>query len=137
MVMKFSILAILTTFLFVGCQTQVPAPTENTDQSLTFDKNEEDEYDLVVFDAEYDVFLMTIARPENFYSENYYKMKNDQYVNVWNSRHSQPMRFDPDLYAVQINYDPKINYGLKLEYKLYNFFKFIEWKYKVNLDFGG
>lgn len=135
--MKFSILAILTTFLFVGCQTQAPAPTENKDQSLTFDKNEEDEYDLVVFDSQYDVFLMTIARPENFYSENYYKMKNDQYVNVWNNRHAQPFRFDPDLYAVQINYDPKINYGIKLEYKLYNFFKFIEWKYKVNLDFGG
>lgn len=135
--MKFSILAILSTILFVCCQTQAPAPTENKDQSLTFDKNEEDEYDLIVFDAQYDVFLMTIARPQNFYSENYYKMKNDQYVNVWNNRHAQPLRFDPDLYAVHINYDPKINYGINLEYKLYNFFKFIEWKYKVNLDFGG
>lgn len=135
--MKFSILAIFFTILFVACQTQAPAPTENPENSLTFEKNDEDQYDILVFDSQYDVYLMTIARPESFYSENYYKMKNQQYVNVWNNRHAQPLRFDPDLYAVQIDYNPRTNYGLKLEYKLYNFFKFIEWKYKVNLEFGG
>ncbi len=135
--MKFSILAIFWTILFVSCQTQPPAPTENSDNSLTFEKNEEDEYDIIVLDPQYDVYLMTIARPESYYSENYYKMKNQQFVNTWNNRHSQPFRYDTDLYAVRIDYDPKTNYGLKLEYKLYNFFKFIEWKYKVNLSFGG
>ena len=135
--MKFSILAILLTFFFVSCQTQAPAPTENSDNSMTFEKNEEDEYDIVVFDSQYDVYLMSIARPEGYYSEQYYKMKNEQYVNVWNNRHAQPLRYDPDLYSVQIDYDPNTDYGLKLEYKLYNFFQFIEWKYKVNLNFGG
>lgn len=135
--MKFSILAIFLTILFVGCKTQVPAPSKDADNKMTFEKNEEDQYDILVFDSQYDMYLMTIARPESFYSEQYYKMKNQQYVNVWNNRHAQTLRFDPDLYAVQIDYNPRTNYGLKLEYKLYNFFKFIEWKYKVNLEFGG
>ena len=72
----------------------------------------------------------------NYYSENYYKNKNQVYVTEWNIRHSQPFRYDPDFYAVRIDYNPNMKYGIKLEYKLYNFFEFIKWKYKVDLNFG-
>jgi len=135
--MKFSIIAALLVFFISGCTTtKVPAPSDTSENSLNFEKNEEDEYDIIVFDPQYDVYLNTTAKPKNFYSENYYKNKNRFYVNEWNLRHSQPFSYDPDLYAVHIDYQPNVDYGLTLEYKLYNFFKFIEWKYKVNLGFG-
>ena len=104
--------------------------------SLTFEKNEEDEYDIIVMDTQYDYFLKSMAKPMNFYSEEYYRNKNMQYVSEWNIRVSQPFRYDPNFYSMRIDYNPAVNYGLNLEYKLYNFFQFIKWKYKVNLDFG-
>ena len=125
----------LILLLFQSCSTNVSVNKDES--SLTFEKNEEEEYDIIVFDPQYDVYLKTIARPQSYFSEEYYKMKNQQYVTSWNLRHSQPLQYNPDLYMVRIDYEPNTYYGLNLEYKLYNFFKFIEWKYKVNLNFAG
>ena len=121
-------------FLWTSCST--PLPDAKQEHSIAFEKvAEEDEYDLVVFDTQYDLFLRTQAKPMNFYSESYYRTKNQRYVNEWNYRSSQPMQYNSDIYTFRIDYDSSIPYGLNLEYKLYNFFKFIEWKYKVNLEF--
>lgn len=120
--------------LLLGCTTKVPPTTESN--SLSFEKNEEDEYDIIVLDPQYESYLASIARPMNFYSESYYKNRNQFYVTEWNIRHSQPFNYDPDFYAVRIDYEPNTDYGIKLEYKLYNFFEFIKWKYKVDLNFG-
>lgn len=126
---------IITILLILSsCATQ--APIKSATDTLSFEKNEEEEYDIIVLDTEYNMYLMSIAKPMNFYSEEYYKNKNIFYVSEWNSRVSQPFRFDPNFYSMRIDYNPSENYGLKLEYKLYNYFQFINWKYKVNLDFG-
>ncbi|MET3731149.1 DUF6146 family protein [Moheibacter stercoris] len=126
---------IITILLILSsCATQ--APIKSATDTLSFEKNEEEEYDIIVLDTEYNMYLMSIAKPMNFYSEEYYKNKNIFYVSEWNSRVSQPFRFDPNFYSMRIDYNPTENYGLKLEYKLYNYFQFINWKYKVNLDFG-
>ena len=117
-----------------SCGTNLPNQSETG--SLSFEKNEEDEYDIIVLDPQYESYLASIARPMHFYSENYYKSKNRIYVNEWNIRHSQPFTYDPDFYALRIDYDPNMDYGILLEYKLYNFFEFIKWKYKVDLNFS-
>ena len=118
----------------MSCSTQIsPSSTHDT---LSFEKNDENEYDIIVLDTEYNMYLLSIAKPANFHSEEYYKNKNIFYVSEWNSRVSQPHRFDPNFYSMRIDYSPTVNYGLNLEYKLYNYFQFIKWKYKVNLDFG-
>lgn len=132
--MKKLLLIIIMLFVFTSCSTKLPDSKDSN--SLTFEKNDDDEYDIIVFDPQYETFLMSIARPMNFYSESYYKNKNRVYVTEWNIRHSQPFNYDPDFYAVRIDYDPNMEYGINLEYKLYNFFEFIKWKYKVDLNFG-
>jgi hypothetical protein len=123
-------------FLFVlgSCSTQTPV--RNDADTLSFEKNDENEYDIIVLDTQYDMYLMSIAKPMNFYSEEYYRTKNIFYVSEWNSRVSQPHRFDPNFYSMRIDYNSTEKYGINLEYKLYNYFQFIKWKYKVNLDFG-
>ena len=125
---------ILSLFLinFLACSTSYPKPS--TEKEMTFEENEEGEYDIIVFDSQYDTFLVTRAFPKEYYSENYYKNRNTFLVTEWNMRHNQPMRYDPNLYEVSIDYNPQINYGLDFEYKLYNFFMFVEWKYGVDLD---
>lgn len=121
-------------FFILSCSTQ--STTQNEKQNLHFSQDDEDEYDIVVFDPQYEIFLRTIAQPKTHHAESYYKSKNQFYVSEWNYRHNNPLQFNSDLYAVSIDYNSKFDYGLDFEYKLYNFFKFIEWKYRVSLDFG-
>lgn len=118
--------------MLFSCSTSYPHPSPENEMS--FEENEEGEYDIIVFDPQYESFLVTRAFPKEFYSESYYKNRNIMLVTEWNIRHSQPMRFDPNLYEVHIDYNPQIDYGLDFEYKLYNFFMFVEWKYGVDLD---
>ncbi|MXV37390.1 hypothetical protein GO491_01670 [Flavobacteriaceae bacterium Ap0902] len=120
-------------FSFYACGV-LNSNTVTDKNELKFEETEDGEYDIIVLDGQYDYFLNAIAFPENFYSESYYKNKNIFLVNEWNYRHTQPMRYDPNLYEVSIDYSPHIDYGKTFEYKLYNFFKFIEWKYGVDLD---
>ena len=40
------------------------------------------------------------------------------------------MRYDNSIYENEINYDSNTDYGLDVNYKLYNYFKFVEHKYK-------
>lgn len=115
-----------------SCAIQHPKPSEK--QEMTFEENDEGEYDIIVFDGQYDSFLNARAYPMDYYSETFYKNRNSFLVTEWNLRHGQPMKYDPNLYEVSIDYNPQIAYGKEFEYKLYNFFMFVEWKYGVDLD---
>lgn len=130
--MRILILCLFMLGFLTSCATQQPDTSATNEMS--FEENDEGEYDIIVLDSQYEYFLHAIAKPKEFYSENYYKSRNQIFVNEWNSRHAQPMRFNPDLYEVHIDYRSQIDYGYEFEYKLFNFFKFIEWKYKVDLD---
>ena len=119
---------------FVGCNTNktsnLDKPIEN---KMAFEPDENGEYDIIVMDPQYEIYLKTIANPQSFNSHEYYKTKNRIFATIWNQRHSNPLAYNPDLYAVSIDLDPQIEYGEEFEYKLFNFFKFIEWKYRVRL----
>lgn len=90
-------------------------------------------YEATVLDAGFEAFLAT-QHPIQFYSESTLKSKNTQMVSEWNSRHLQPTRYNSDIYEVNIDYDPFIDYGLDVEYTLYMFFKFMEKEHKIKLS---
>ena len=132
--MKKLFLLMSVSLLFFTCTTNQTTSTPNKeDNSLKFEPNEDGDYDIVVFDPQYDIYLKTTALPKEYYSKEYYEQKNRQYVMIWNQRHMQPMTYNPDLYAVSIDLDPSIDYGYDFEYKLFNFFRFIETKYRVRI----
>lgn len=54
-------------------------------------------------------------------------------VTEWNIRQKQPLVYDPKIYEEQIDYDPKTDYGLNVEYILYMFFRFMEKEHKMSL----
>lgn len=122
--------------LFNACSSNkhnINAESSLKENSLKFEPNNNGEYDIIVLDPQYDVYLKTIALPKDFYTKQYYKQRNRLYVTIWNQRHMQPFNYDPNLYAVSIDLDPRIDYGYEFEYKLFNFFKFIEYKYHVRI----
>lgn len=91
---------------------------------------EETKYELIVWEPGYEAYLVT-QLPMEYYSVNYYKVWNRQYVTEWNIRFvSGPRR---ELFENEIYYDPMTNYGPELEYRLYHFFRFFEKKYDITL----
>lgn len=101
-------------------------------QQLCFCENPKEEYEVIVFDAGFDSFLAT-QRSKDFYSEGTLKAKNVLMVNEWNSRHRQPMQYNPNIYEVSIDYDPKTDYGLEVEYQLHMFFRYMEKANSISL----
>lgn len=105
---------------------------DSTNAEITPQKNEEGEWDLQVIDTQYDYFLNAIAKPMNMYSESYLKNKNTFLVNEWNSYYYSG-RYR-NVIESSIDYDPQENYGLKFEYKLYQVFAYVQWKYGLRMS---
>lgn len=72
--MKKLFLFFSVSLLFFACttnqstQNSVPNKDEN---SLKFEPNEDGDYDIVVFDPQYDIYLKTTALPKEYYSKEY------------------------------------------------------------------
>ncbi|AEH02233.1 DUF6146 family protein [Lacinutrix sp. 5H-3-7-4] len=91
------------------------------------------EYDIIIIEPGFNTWLASRAQPKNYYSQNYLENKNQRYVIEWNTRVLRPQRYNPNLYEMQIDYQPNIDYGYDVNYKLYNYFIFFQNQYNQNL----
>lgn len=98
--------------------------------------NDSLEYEIIIIDIGFDLYLNTIARPVDYYSQNYLENKNRIYVTNWNIRALNPSKYDASIYGNVIDYDPQIDYGMEVNYKLFNYFQFVQQKYAMRLDGG-
>lgn len=89
-------------------------------------------YELMVMDAGYELFLASEAKPMNFYSNEYYSSWNTRYVTEWNIRCRNTRKYGL-FYITTIDYSPNIDYGIELNYRLYNYFLFIQKHYQIQL----
>lgn len=122
-------------FIIFSCGTTKKVNTTNSDTNLeeaVVIKNDSLEYQIIIYDVGFSTYLNTIALPENYYEQSYYENKNIFYVTEWNIRASNPIRYG-DFFTNRIDYNPMVDYGLEVNYKLYNYFKFVEYKYKIRL----
>lgn len=130
----------LATFLGCGAQKEALSISDTEKEAFnTKDKtpvkiaNDETEYEIIIIDPGFYTWLNSIARPEGYYAQNYLENRNKIIVAEWNQRALQPFRFDPQLYMMQIDYQPNIDYGYEVNYKLYNYFIFFQRKYNQRL----
>lgn len=91
--------------------------------------NDSLEYEILIIEPGFNTFLVSTARPEGYYTQNYLENKNRFLVTEYNQRVNQPFTFDPNLYPQQINYDNNVDYGYEVNYKLYNYFVFFSRQY--------
>jgi len=96
-------------------------------------KDDKTEYEIIIIEPGFNFWLQSIAKPEGFYSQSYLENRNRIYVTEWNARVLQPYRFSPNLYELQIDYNPNIDYGYEVNYKLYNYFIYFQRKYNQRL----
>lgn len=91
--------------------------------------NDSLEYEIIVIEPGFNLFINSIAKPRGYYSQSYLENKNKFLVQEYNSRVTQPLRFNPNLYIQEINYDAFVDYGYEVNYMLYNYFVFFSREY--------
>ncbi|TMU56362.1 DUF6146 family protein [Flagellimonas algicola] len=136
------VLAVLLVGLLVSCTAQKEALAITDEEKALFESeegeqveisNEETEYEIIIIDPGFFNWLNSIARPEGYYSQHFLENRNQLLVINWNQRVLQPQQFDSNLYMLQIDYDPNIDYGYEVNYKLYNYFIYFQRKYNQRL----
>tara|TARA_Y100001933_G_scaffold253821_1_gene294648 strand:+ start:18615 stop:19097 length:483 start_codon:yes stop_codon:yes gene_type:complete len=129
-------------FCVFSCTSQKAIPDITDDEKAIFEsggeepveiKDEETEYEIIIIEPGFNAWLQSIARPKGYYSQSFLENRNAIMVTTWNQRVLQPNRYDPNLYEMQINYDPSIDYGYEVNYKLYNYFIYFQRKYNQRL----
>lgn len=95
--------------------------------------NDEVEYQIIIIEPGFNIWLQSVARPEGYYSQSFMENRNQLMVMEWNRRVLQPDFFDPNLYELQIDYQQGIDYGYEVNYKLYNYFIYFQRKYRQRL----
>jgi hypothetical protein len=124
---------IMFAILIAACNSNKKVVKNNAGERVEIEAvDDSTEYELIVFDPGYESFLITQPYPKNYYSNEYYKNWNIQYVTEWNYRYDHPDVYG-DFYETRIDYDPSIDYGLNFNYRLYQYFQFIDKQYGIVL----
>ena len=95
-------------------------------------KNEDGEWQLDVLDSQYEFYLNAVAKPISQYSESSLKNRNIFLVTEWNSYYFTGKY--SNIIESSIDYDSRENYGIKFEYRLYQVFAYVQWKYGLRLN---
>lgn len=95
--------------------------------------NDELEYEIIIIEPGFNFWLASRAMPRNYYSQSYLESRNQFWVTEYNNRVLQPMRFDPNLYQMQIDYRPEVDYGYEVNYMLFNYLVYFQQTYKQQL----
>jgi len=105
---------------------------QNTGDTITIE-NDSLEHNIIIIEIGFYTWLRSTAKPRGYYTQKYMENRNRIYVINWNQRVQEPLRFDPNLYNLQIHYDPNIDYGYEVNYVLYNYFIYFQRKYNQRL----
>ncbi len=117
--------------LACGTPTTVTSPTAKEEPVVI--ANDSLEYQIIIFDIGFNLYLNTVAQPMGYYTQAYLENRNRIFVPVWNSRVNNPFTFDPAIYENIIDYNANIDYGYEVNYKLFNYFEFAQLKYRMRL----
>ncbi len=91
--------------------------------------NDSLEYEIIIIEPGFNLFVNSIAKTRGFYSQSYLESKNKFLVQEYNSRVRQPFTYNSNLYIQEINYDNFVDYGYEVNYMLYNYFVFFSREY--------
>jgi len=135
-------IALLTLGITIGCKSTKDAVIVSEQEKMAFEQTQGDtieissdktEYEILIIEPGFNFWLLSIAKPEGYYSQSFLETRNQILVSNWNQRVMQPIQFNPNLYEMRINYEPHIDYGYEVNYKLYNYFIYFQRKYNQRL----
>ncbi len=132
LIMKNLIIIIFAVLIPVHSLAQNSPKNEKEESAMKPSKNDDGEWDLIVIDTQFDYFMNAIAKPINQYSEATLKSRNTILVTEWNSYYRSG-RYR-NIIESSIDYDSREKHGIKFEYKLYQVFAYVNWKYKLRMS---
>ncbi len=139
---KFLLAAACIQFL-LGCASQKESLVFSEDEKEIFKStaeepveisDEDTEYEIIIIEPGFYVWLYSIARQPGYYSQAWLENRNQILVINWNQRVIQTQQFNRNLYLWEIDYDPQIDYGYDVNWKLYNYFIYFQRKYNQRLS---
>lgn len=123
-------LPFLVMLLFLGsCATQKASDTHPV-QTKT-QQDDDGQWELTVFDSDFQYFLNTRAKPKSMYTLSYLKAKNQALAAEWNAYYASG-RYR-NIVESNVDYDPNEKYGFDFQYKLFQVFVYTAWKYHLPL----
>ncbi len=136
--MKNVILILLVCFGMYSCKTSNKvafsvSEINATSQDTVRIANDKLEYEILIIEPGFNFWLESRAKPEGYYSQQFLENRNRLFVTEWNNRVLQPQRYKPNLYEMLIDYQPHIDYGYEVNYKLYYYFIYFQILYKQQL----
>ncbi|QTE23881.1 DUF6146 family protein [Polaribacter cellanae] len=135
-VLKYTLLLTIFSCCFWACGSSPIKKQDTQEEQPVVIANDSLEYEIIIIDPGFNLFLNSVAQPEGFYTQQYLEARNRVWVTTWNIRAQNPSRFNNNIYENIIDYQPNINYGYEVNYKLFNYFLFAQRKYKMNLGGG-
>lgn len=123
--MRNLIITVLLVAAFAACTTQKKiASVSIEDENIPQDSVK---HELIVLDSGFESWLVSRAKPEWYYSQSYLESWNRQYVTAWNNKYRSNARN----FGTYIDYSPAEDYGKELNYRLYNYFQYVEQELKI------
>ncbi|MDD2590105.1 MAG: DUF6146 family protein [Fermentimonas sp.] len=137
--MKKIILLIAAAFIFAcsGPKGMVKIESNGNEVTQAATVTEEDsvEYELIVMDPEFESWYIFQDSPARYRSQQYYESWNRQYVSAWNALAMNPGR--RSFFQTIIGYEPNVDYGFKLNHKLFYYFQYVEHKLRIPILSNG
>ena len=134
-VLKPLIALFLITIMVWACSPTLQKSTSQKEKPVRI-ANDSLEYEIIILDPGFNTYLNSIARPIGYYSQSYLENWNRIYVTNWNYRFRNPTTFNRQIYQNLIDYQFNEDYGLDVNFKLFNYFQFAQRKYGINLENG-
>lgn len=134
--MKTTVIAVIFLMVAIACSTgnKTVASQDRPIQGDTIRiANDSLQYEVIIIDGGFNLWLNTNARPRHYYSQNYLEARNITWVNEWNNRTRMPDRFNRDLFMMPIDYQSGINYGYEVNYLLFNYLTYFQLKNNIRL----
>tara|TARA_R110000868_G_scaffold112160_2_gene302245 strand:- start:600 stop:1121 length:522 start_codon:yes stop_codon:yes gene_type:complete len=140
--MKNILYTLLACSFIIACNTSKPVTANKIESEkelaqinndTVIIENDKLEYEIIIIEPGFNFWLVSRAKPEGYYSQQYLENRNIIYVNEWNNRVLQPQRYNPNLYELQIDYQQGIDYGYEVNYKLYYYFIYFQRTYNQRL----
>lgn len=132
--MKKIIFGIGILLVVASCTTPQKVSQQKT-KPVAIENNDSTQYQLITFDQKFDTWYEIQNTPSQNRLESYYETWNRQYVAAWNAKATDPIR-NPFFQPIQ-GYDPNVDYGLKLNKKLFYYFQYVEHVLKIPILPGG
>lgn len=124
---------ILIILVFTSCASTLNTNKTTTETDIPANAvriaNEDLSYEIIIIDIGFNTFLASTSKTMSYYSESFLEQKNKYYVTIWNQRARNLLRYNANIYENVIDYDFNTHYGLEVNYKLFQYFKFVEHKY--------